>query len=164
MLFGVIGDAVATRRDRARDDLAGSVSISRLARDDRTQERSLNGALKVRGGRLVKLGSGQAYNFAIASDPIDYGSAERCRGGRGRRMVFGAMFILPIRRRLKRAQRRLAFRAESDVYLANVEDFETVNAIYGKYFDRALRARTAVAVKALPRAALLEVDAVALVR
>ena len=46
-------------------------------------------------------------------------------------------------------------------FLKNIEDFAIFNEIYGRYFTNA-PARSCVAVKALPKGALVEVEAVAL--
>lgn len=47
------------------------------------------------------------------------------------------------------------------VYMADMADFATVNDIYAQYFSDPYPARSAVAVKSLPKGALLEVEVVA---
>ena len=47
-------------------------------------------------------------------------------------------------------------------FLANIADFATFNGIYGKYFS-SKPARSCVAVKDLPKGALVEVEVIALV-
>ena len=47
------------------------------------------------------------------------------------------------------------------VYLANMDDFAKVNAIYTKYFNTGVPARACIAAKTLPKGALFEIDAVA---
>ena len=49
------------------------------------------------------------------------------------------------------------------VYLADMNDFAAMNEIYSKYMGDAKPARSAIAVRALPAGALVEMDAVALV-
>ncbi len=49
------------------------------------------------------------------------------------------------------------------VYLQDMADFGTVNAVYGEYFPQELPARAALAVAALPRGALVAMEAVAVV-
>lgn len=49
------------------------------------------------------------------------------------------------------------------VYLQDMADFATMNAVYGEYFPREAPARAAVAVAALPRGARVAMEAVALV-
>jgi len=50
---------------------------------------------------------------------------------------------------------------KATVFLVNMDDFDMVNAVYAKYFDRDRPARTTVAVLALPRGSLVEIDAFA---
>lgn len=47
------------------------------------------------------------------------------------------------------------------VFMADMNDFATVNGIYAQYFTEPYPARSAVAVKSLPKGALLEVEVVA---
>jgi 2-iminobutanoate/2-iminopropanoate deaminase len=42
-----------------------------------------------------------------------------------------------------------------------MDDFKTVNEIYGKYFKNVLPARSTVAVRTLPKNAKVEIEAVA---
>jgi 2-iminobutanoate/2-iminopropanoate deaminase len=51
---------------------------------------------------------------------------------------------------------------KTTVFLTSMEDFQTVNSIYAKYFPRTPPARAAFAVAALPLGAAVEIDAVAL--
>jgi 2-iminobutanoate/2-iminopropanoate deaminase len=47
------------------------------------------------------------------------------------------------------------------LFLDDMNDFATVNAIYESYFDGHKPARSAVAVKTLPKNALVEIDLIA---
>lgn len=47
------------------------------------------------------------------------------------------------------------------VFMADMADFVKVNAIYAQYFTEPYPARSAVAVRALPKGALLEVEVIA---
>ncbi len=47
------------------------------------------------------------------------------------------------------------------VFMADMNDFATVNGIYAQYFSEPYPARSAVAVKSLPKGALLEVEVIA---
>lgn len=47
------------------------------------------------------------------------------------------------------------------IYLVDMKDFQEVNAIYAKSFAEPFPARATVQVAALPRGALVEIDAVA---
>ena len=52
---------------------------------------------------------------------------------------------------------------KTTIYLADLKDFAAVNEVYGSYFKEAAPARATVQVAGLPRGALGEIDAVALV-
>ncbi|UCM99623.1 RidA family protein [Sulfurimonas sp. SWIR-19] len=52
---------------------------------------------------------------------------------------------------------------KTTIFLADMNDFATVNTIYEKAFGEHKPARATVAVKTLPKNALVEIDAVALV-
>lgn len=47
------------------------------------------------------------------------------------------------------------------IYLQNMSDFARVNAVYGEYFGAEPPARACVEVSALPKGALVEMDAIA---
>ena len=48
------------------------------------------------------------------------------------------------------------------VFLKNMNDFPTMNAVYGKYFGSAPPARSTVEVARLPKDVLVEIDVIAL--
>ena len=50
---------------------------------------------------------------------------------------------------------------KTTIFLVDMNDFATVNAIYEKYFGLAKPARSTVAVAALPRGARVEIDCIA---
>ncbi len=50
---------------------------------------------------------------------------------------------------------------KTTVFLIDMADFPRVNAVYERYFAAAKPARTTVAVKALPKGAQVEIDAIA---
>ncbi len=52
---------------------------------------------------------------------------------------------------------------KTTVYLADMNDFAAMNEVYGKHFGDHKPARSTVAVKTLPRNALVEIDVVAAV-
>ena len=52
---------------------------------------------------------------------------------------------------------------KTTVYLHDLADFPTINEIYGRWLGDARPARSTVQVSALPRGALVEIDAVAVV-
>jgi len=47
------------------------------------------------------------------------------------------------------------------VYLADIDDFGAMNEVYKEFFSEPYPARAAVAVKALPKGAPLEIEAIA---
>ena len=53
---------------------------------------------------------------------------------------------------------------KTTIFLASMDDFSVVNGIYEEYFGSHKPARATVAVKTLPKNALVEIDAVALVK
>jgi 2-iminobutanoate/2-iminopropanoate deaminase len=52
---------------------------------------------------------------------------------------------------------------KTTIYLADLADFATVNDVYGGYFTGEPPARATVQVAALPRGALVEIDAIAMI-
>jgi 2-iminobutanoate/2-iminopropanoate deaminase len=50
---------------------------------------------------------------------------------------------------------------KTTIFLVNMNDFAAVNAVYAKYFDASKPARSTIAVAALPKGALVEIDAIA---
>ncbi len=53
---------------------------------------------------------------------------------------------------------------KTTIFLASMDDFAVVNGIYEEFFGTHKPARATVAVKTLPKNALVEIDAVALVK
>lgn len=52
---------------------------------------------------------------------------------------------------------------KTTVFLKNMEDFATVNEVYAEYFKEPKPARVCLAVKELPKGALVEIDAIAVI-
>jgi len=50
---------------------------------------------------------------------------------------------------------------KTTVYLADMADFAAMNEVYGQYFSEPYPARSAVAVKTLPKGAIVEIEVVA---
>lgn len=50
---------------------------------------------------------------------------------------------------------------KTTVFMADMADFVTINGIYAKYFSEPYPARSAVAVKTLPKNVLIEVEVIA---
>ncbi|WP_455756568.1 RidA family protein [Sulfurimonas sp.] len=53
---------------------------------------------------------------------------------------------------------------KTTIFIASMDDFVTINKIYEEFFGSHKPARATVAVKTLPKNALVEIDAVALVK
>jgi len=53
---------------------------------------------------------------------------------------------------------------KTTVYLADMQDFQTMNEVYARHFGDSLPARTTIAAAGLPRGAKVEIDVVALGR
>ncbi|HAT61433.1 MAG TPA: reactive intermediate/imine deaminase [Prevotella sp.] len=62
---------------------------------------------------------------------------------------------------LKAAGADLSKVVKTTVYLADMNDFTAMNEIYAQYFSEPYPARSAVAVKDLPKGALVEVEVLA---
>lgn len=51
---------------------------------------------------------------------------------------------------------------KTTIYLANMDDFDTVNNVYAHYFGTHKPARSTIAVRTLPKNALVEIECIAL--
>lgn len=69
--------------------------------------------------------------------------------------------ILNVKAILEEAGLTLANVVKTTVYLADMGDFAAMNEIYSQFFSLPFPARSAVAVKALPKGALVEVEVIA---
>ena len=65
---------------------------------------------------------------------------------------------------LEAADSGLNFVVKTTVFLKNMDEFAKMNAVYGGYFPENPPARSTVAVADLPKGALVEIEAVALVQ
>lgn len=63
---------------------------------------------------------------------------------------------------LTEAKSGLSYVVKTTIFLANMDDFASVNAVYGSFFGEHKPARSTVAVKTLPKNALVEIEAIAL--
>ena len=52
---------------------------------------------------------------------------------------------------------------KTTIFLADINDFAAVNEIYASYFDGEFPARSTIAVKTLPKEALVEIEVIAAV-
>lgn len=69
--------------------------------------------------------------------------------------------ILNVKAILEEAGLALSNVVKTTVYLADMGDFAAMNDVYSQFFAKPFPARSAIAVKALPKGALVEVEVVA---
>ena len=62
---------------------------------------------------------------------------------------------------LKEAGSSLDNIIKTTIYLVDMGDFSEVNSVYGNYFKNHKPARSTIAVKELPKGALIEIEAIA---
>lgn len=68
--------------------------------------------------------------------------------------------ILNVKAILEEAGLALSNVVKTTVYLADMGDFAAMNEVYSQFFAQPFPARSAIAVKALPKGALVEVEVV----
>ena len=98
------------------------------------------------------------FIFASGQIPIDPSTGNFVEGGikeQTKQAITNAKNIL------KEAGTDLAHVVKTTVYLANMADFAAMNEIYATFFQQPFPARSAVAVKDLPKGALIEVEVLA---
>ena len=71
--------------------------------------------------------------------------------------------LLNVQAILKEAGLSMSSVVKTTVFMADMNDFADMNAVYAEFFTEPYPARSAVAVKALPKGALLEIEVVAAV-
>ncbi len=65
---------------------------------------------------------------------------------------------------LEAAESGLSFVVKTTVFLKDMNDFAKMNGIYGEFFAKDPPARSTVAVAALPKNALVEIEAIAMLQ
>lgn len=98
------------------------------------------------------------FVYASGQLPIDPATGAFPEGGvqeQTRQSLLNAKAIL------EEAGLTLANVVKTTVYLADMGDFAAMNEIYSQFFSQPFPARSAVAVKALPKGALVEVEVIA---
>ena len=100
----------------------------------------------------VKAGGFLFLSGAIALDPV---SGEMCQGGISAETE---LVMKNVGALLQAAGLGYGDVVKTVIYLANMGDFATVNAIYGRFFPENPPARVTVEVKGLPRGALVEIE------
>ena len=102
--------------------------------------------------------SGSGLLFLSGQIPIDPATGVFVDGGvkeQTKQCLLNAQAIL------QSAGLSLAHVVKTTVYLADMGDFAAMNEVYAQFFTQPFPARSAVAVKALPKGALVEVECIA---
>ena len=102
----------------------------------------------------------QVGNFVFASGqiPIDPATGSFAEGGIKEQTRQSLNNVNAI---LKEAGLTLANVVKTTVFLADIADFADMNSVYAEFFSEPHPARSAVAVKSLPKGALVEIEVVA---
>ena len=98
------------------------------------------------------------FVFASGQIPINPATGDFVEGGikeQTKQALTNASNIL------KEARTDLSHVVKTTVYMADMGDFAAMNEIYAQFFNEPYPARSAVAVKALPKGALVEVEVLA---
>ncbi len=96
--------------------------------------------------------------FASGQIPIDPATGNIVSGGIENQAL---QAFNNVRNLLEAAGTTMSNVVKVTVFMADMNDFATVNTIYAQYFTEPYPARSAVAVKALPKGALIEVEVIA---
>jgi 2-iminobutanoate/2-iminopropanoate deaminase len=102
--------------------------------------------------------SGAGLVFVSGQLPIDPATGSFPEGGvaeQARQSLLNAQAIL------RAAGLELADVVKTTVFLADMGDFAAMNAVYATFFAEPFPARSAVAVKTLPKGALVEIECIA---
>ena len=102
--------------------------------------------------------SGAGLVFVSGQLPIDPATGAFPEGGvaeQTRQSLLNAQAIL------QAAGLELTDVVKTTVFLADMGDFATMNAVYATFFSEPFPARSAVAVKTLPKGALVEIECIA---
>ena len=102
--------------------------------------------------------SGCGLVFVSGQLPIDPATGAFPEGGvaqQTRQSILNAQAIL------KEAGLELSNVVKTTVFLADMGDFAAMNEVYGLFFTQPFPARSAVAVKTLPKGALVEIECIA---
>lgn len=96
--------------------------------------------------------------FASGQVPIDPATGSFVEGGiteQTRQSLTNAQNIL------REAGTDLAHVVKTTVFLSDMDNFAAMNEVYAEFFSKPYPARSAVAVKTLPKGALVEVECIA---
>lgn len=110
------------------------------------------------------------YSQAIDSGEIIFCSGQIALDPPSGAMVAGGIeaqtrrVLENIRGVLHEAGLNLSDVVKTTIYLVDLREFDIVNRVYGEHFSSPYPARSTVQVSALPRGALIEIEAIALKR
>ena len=96
--------------------------------------------------------------FASGQIPIDPSTGNIVEGGIEQQTHQSLRNVKAV---LEAAGTDLAHVVKTTVFLSSITDFANMNEVYAQYFSQPFPARSAVAVKDLPKGALLEIEVVA---
>ena len=102
--------------------------------------------------------SGTGLYFLSGQLPIDPATGAFPEGGikeQTRQSILNAQAIL------REAGLSLSHVVKTTVFLADMGDFAAMNEVYAQFFSSPYPARSAVAVKTLPKGALVEIECIA---
>ena len=102
----------------------------------------------------------QAGNLVITSGqlPIDPATGAFPEGGIKAQT---RQSLLNVQAILSEAGLTMANVIKTTVFMADMKDFAEMNAVYAEFFSEPFPARSAVAVKTLPKSALVEIEVIA---
>ena len=110
------------------------------------------------GPYIQAINSGAGIVFVSGQLPIDPATGSFPEGGvreQTRQSLLNAQAIL------KEAGLALGNVVKTTVFLADMSDFAAMNEVYASFFTAPYPARSAVAVKTLPKGALVEIECIA---
>ena len=96
--------------------------------------------------------------FASGQIPIDPSTGNIVEGGIEQQTHQSLRNVKAV---LEAAGTDLAHVVKTTVFLSSITDFANMNEVYAQYFSQPFPARSAVAVKDLPKGALVEIEVVA---
>ena len=102
----------------------------------------------------------QAGNFVFVSGqlPVDPATGEFAQGGI---KELTRQSLTNIQQSLKEAGLTMADVVKTTVFLADMADFADMNSVYAEFFQAPYPARSAVAIKTLPKNARVEIECIA---
>lgn len=102
----------------------------------------------------------QVGNFVYTSGqiPIDPSTGQFAEGGIKEQT---RQSLLNVKAILEESGLKMSDVVKTTVFMADMNDFADMNSVYAEFFSEPYPARSAVAVKTLPKGALVEIEVVA---